>query len=208
MSIIAETLAGLRLEQPITFRNMTMYPIVGGSIGKPDYLVLDDAIMLGSAKVTEISEQGSVPELRFVNDGDQAVLLLEGEELIGAKQNRVLNVSILAGAHAAVKIPVSCVEAGRWTARSREFRTAPQMHFAHGRAAKTSQVTESLRSTGHRHSDQSRVWEDIHMKISEMSVDSATSAMSDIFESRKADLRQFAPAFRALDGQCGCDCFS
>src|SRR6266487_3304682 len=117
MNIIAETLSGLRLEQPVTFRNMTMYPIVGGSIGEPDYVVLDDAIRLGSAKVTEISEQGSVPELSVVNDSDQLVFLLEGEELIGAKQNRVLNVSILAAAHVAVKIPVSCVEAGRWTAR-------------------------------------------------------------------------------------------
>ncbi len=203
MNIIAETLSRLRLEQPITFRNMTMYPIVGGSIGEPDYVVLDDAIRLGSAKVTEISEQGSVPELSVVNDSDQLVFLLEGEELIGAKQNRVLNVSILAAAHVAVKIPVSCVEAGRWTARSREFRTAPQMHFAHGRAAKTSQVTESLRSTGDRDSNQSRVWEDIDMMISEMSVDTATSAMSDIFETRKADLRRFADAFRAVDGQRG-----
>ena len=42
------------------------------------------------------------------------VLFLEGEELVGAKQNRILNTSVLIAAHTKSKIPVSCVEAGRW----------------------------------------------------------------------------------------------
>ena len=45
----------------------------------------------GCARITEVSESGSVPALRFVNDCDCPVLLLDGEELVGAKQNRVIN---------------------------------------------------------------------------------------------------------------------
>ena len=41
--------------------------------------------------ITEVSEGGSVPELRVVNKGDARILVLDGEELRGAKQNRVLN---------------------------------------------------------------------------------------------------------------------
>ena len=41
--------------------------------------------------VEEVSEGGSVPNLFVENKGDIRVLFLEGEQLIGAKQNRVLN---------------------------------------------------------------------------------------------------------------------
>jgi len=36
-----------------------------------------------------------VPELLVINQGERAVLLVDGEELVGAKQNRVLNTSVL-----------------------------------------------------------------------------------------------------------------
>ena len=41
---------------------------------------------------------GSVPELRFVNECGAPVLLLDGEELVGAKQNRIINLTILVAA--------------------------------------------------------------------------------------------------------------
>jgi hypothetical protein len=56
-----------------------------------------------------------------VNRGPEPVLIIDGEELVGAKQNRVVNLTILVAAQSALTIPVSCVEAGRWTARSRAF---------------------------------------------------------------------------------------
>ncbi len=57
-----------------------------------------------------------MPELRFVNHCERPVLLLDGEELVGAKQNRILNLTVLVPAHQTIVIPVSCVEAGRWRA--------------------------------------------------------------------------------------------
>ena len=55
-----------------------------------------------------------------------AVLLYEGEELVGAKQNRVLERSILAPPLAKLEIPAKCVEQGRWGYRSRRFAPAPR----------------------------------------------------------------------------------
>jgi len=43
------------------------------------------------------------------NGADRPLLLLDGEELIGAKQNRILNTTVLVAAHTEVTIPVSCV---------------------------------------------------------------------------------------------------
>ena len=39
-------------------------------------------------RITEISEGGSVPDLRVAKVGDLPLLLLDGQQLVGAKQNR------------------------------------------------------------------------------------------------------------------------
>jgi hypothetical protein len=67
----------------------------------------------GLFTVTVVSEGETVPELKVINKGGRAVLLLDGEELSGAKQSRVLNATNLMAAQTEVIIPVSCTEHGR-----------------------------------------------------------------------------------------------
>jgi len=64
-----------------------------------DYATLDESLAGDLVDVTEVSEAGAVPELKVVNKGDKMLLLMAGEQLIGAKQNRVLNASIMVAAH-------------------------------------------------------------------------------------------------------------
>ena len=77
-----------------------------------------------------------MPELAVVNPLDEAVLLYDGEELVGAKQNRILNVSVLVAAGAKLPIPVSCVEQGRWARSSVDFDSATHISHAHLRRRK------------------------------------------------------------------------
>jgi hypothetical protein len=135
---------------------------------------LDDAIAQGLARVTELTAAGSVPELRFENDADRPVLLLDGEELIGAKQNRVLNLTVLAPAKQSIVIPVSCVEAGRWHAEAPDFKTAEHVLYSRARAHRTAQVTASMRASGTRRSNQSAIWDDIADKSLRMNAHSST----------------------------------
>jgi hypothetical protein len=150
-----------------------------------------------------VSEGGSVPELRFVNESDMPVFLMDGEELIGAKQNRTLNLSILIPAMQAVAIPVSCVERGRWAHRSREFSSAPRAQYAEGRAKKMAQVSASMESSGVRHSNQGAVWQNIEEKFARLKTSSRTSAMSDIFEQHSARLEEYVKSFTPTEGQVG-----
>ena len=60
-----------------------------------DYVTLADALGAGLIEIVEVNEAGSVPNLKVVNRGEQEVLLLAGEILVGAKQNRVLNASMM-----------------------------------------------------------------------------------------------------------------
>ncbi len=202
-SVIDNTVSGIKVGTAKSFRNLTIIPLFNGGGRKADYLTLDEALTQKCARVTEITEGGNVPELRFVNESDRRVFVLDGEELTGAKQNRVVNLSILAPAGKTLIIPVSCVEAGRWRHTSREFSASPRAQYAEGRAKRMSQVTHSLKSRGARASDQQQVWDDINKKAGKFGVSSRTSAMSDIYEKETVRIEDYVGAFAPAEGQIG-----
>ena len=203
MTMIADRLAQVTLGTPLQHLNLTLYPLLAPGPELPGYRLLDQALADGTARVTELGEGGSVPQLCFVNDGDLPVLLLDGEELVGAKQNRILNLSVLAPARRTIIIPVSCVEAGRWRSQSAEFAGARRAHYASGRARKAADVSESLHRRGTRESDQGRVWADIADKSARMGVHSATHAAAALYEGHRARLDGYQAAFSPRPGQCG-----
>ncbi|MBZ5537846.1 MAG: hypothetical protein LAO31_17975 [Acidobacteriia bacterium] len=203
MQLIEKSLSGLKLAEPINSRNLSMFPIAGEGSRQPDYLLLDQAISLRCVHVTEVSESGSVPELKFINESDRRIFLMDGEELVGAKQNRVLNLSILVPAGKTIVIPVSCVERGRWGYQSREFTSSQSAHYAEARAMRHEQVSASLKETGLRNSNQSELWEMNDLKASRMRVHSPTSAMDAMYETHTGDIEEFVRAFTAREDQVG-----
>jgi hypothetical protein len=198
MIALNEVLSHAAVLEPRHFRNLTVFPLLGPANPEPDYLLAEEAIAQGKARVTELGGGGSVPELRFENDAELPVLLVDGEELVGAKQNRVLNLTVLAPAKAAIVIPVSCVEAGRWHMDTAEFRPAPHMMYSKVRAARVGHVTASMRAGSGRRSDQSAVWDDIAGKAARMEAASPTQAMSAIYERHAVSVEEYV---RALDCQ-------
>ncbi len=111
----------VRVGQPLRYKSLSVFPLFTESNGNIDYLLADEAIGEKLLTVEEVSEAGSVPDLLVENKGNTRVLFIEGEELIGAKQNRILNTSILIAAKSKARIPVSCVEQGRWGYKSKFF---------------------------------------------------------------------------------------
>ena len=196
--------SGLELAEPVHFKNLTLFPMLKPkpTFAAPGDLFLDDAMAQGLANITELNG-GTVPELRFENRADQPILLLDGEELIGAKQNRTLNLTILAPAKQILIIPVSCVEAGRWSMTTPGFKTADHIMYAKARASRASQVTMSMRATGARRSDQGAVWEELAGKAIRMEASSPTQAMSAVYERHRLSLEEYLRAFRWSEGQVG-----
>src|SRR5688572_21752252 len=109
---ISKTLGNILTGAPVTHGALTVIPLLGPLLSEPEWLTLGEAT--GQVRITEVNEAGSVPTLTVENLGERPILLLDGEELLGAKQNRILNTTVLVAAHATVEIPVSCVEQGRW----------------------------------------------------------------------------------------------
>jgi hypothetical protein len=152
--------------------------------------------------VTEVSTGGSVPELAFDNQADEGVLLLDGEELVGARQNRVLNITILVGGHQHVVIPVSCVEHGRWRYNSDEFASADRALFSKARSKKMRQVSASMRDSGTLRSDQGEVWaDDLPKIVRSHAMDAAETRQPDGVPPVEEAVRRFIEQMKAAATQ-------
>lgn len=202
-TIIKDYLLSLKLEAPQRYKNMTVFPLLTALDGGPDYMTLKEALEKSILLVTEVSSGGSVPELKVTNKAALSVLLLDGEELAGAKQNRVLNTTILIKGNSDVVIPVSCTEKGRWAYVSSSFHDSDTVMSPRLRSEKARTVATSLSSTGQYRSDQGTVWEGIDEMAEKAATVSRTGAMKDIYEQKKKDLDEYLRAFRYVPGQKG-----
>src|SRR6266446_527252 len=166
---ISSLLETLEVAEPLIHGALTVIPLLAPGAAEPDWLTLAEA---GAAvTIGEVSAAGEVPALSVVNDADRPVLLLDGEELIGAKQNRILNTSVLVAARATLRIPVSCVEQGRWSYRGKRFDPTDASLFASARAKKASRVSASLRALGRHTSDQGEIWRDVARTLGDRKVE-------------------------------------
>ena len=183
--------------------NLAVYGLRGATRSPLQYATLDESLGNGLAEVTEVSESGSVPELSFTNRGQGMVLLLAGEQLVGAKQNRVLNTSILVGADSVTKIPVSCVEQGRWHYKTRDFGSSGTAAHARLRKEMSMHVSDSFHKGGKARADQGKVWSEVSRKLRSLGVESESAALEKVFESRHRELEDSLAGLKPDDDWCG-----
>lgn len=200
---VESCLLGLELGAGASFENMTVFGLLQPRNGGPEYITLREALERGVFTVTETSEGGSVPELLAVNTGDAPVLLIDGEEVRGAKQNRILNTTILVGPKSTIKVPVSCVEHGRWSYQSREFAESGNVMHREMRAANVRKVNASLAVSKEFRSDQGEIWAKVDELHCDLAVPARTSAMNDVYQAKGAELEDYLKSFRLADGQKG-----
>jgi len=86
LSEAQQFLAGLKLGAAQTHGNLTLFPLLGDGPDGHDYVLLDEGLDGQLAQVTEVSEAGRVPELAFENNSDAEILLVDGDELVGASR--------------------------------------------------------------------------------------------------------------------------
>jgi hypothetical protein len=196
-------LPAFRVGDPLQHVGLCVFPLFSQPVSPVEYQVADEALANRAATVEEISESGSVPELVVDNQSDARLLFLEGQELIGAKQNRILNTTVLVAAHSKLKIPVSCVEQGRWRYSTRHFSASGSYAPAKlRRTLKASVGRSAVGMRGHR-ADQGEVWGEVEALHSAMGVESASSAMSDAFIGYQDRIDEYQDSLKYVDGACG-----
>ncbi len=200
---VSDLLANLHLGDPQAHGALTLVPLLAEHEARVDYLLLDEAIEQGLVDLTEVSDEGSVNHLKVVNRGSSKLLILDGEELVGAKQNRIANASYVVSEQSETVIPVSCIEAGRWRYASGSLSTTDSVYAAGARRAKQTDVTRSLRTTREFRSDQSAVWSTVSGYLTSTGTVSATSSYTESEASRREELDGYASAFESVPGQVG-----
>lgn len=191
---LEKTMELLKVEEPVSYGPLRLFPLTGGPSAEEGIALLDEALDTGALRVEELDEGGSVPELKVTNQGSVPVLVLEGDELIGAKQNRIVNSSVLVAAESELVLPVSCVERGRWSYRSRAFSSGDGRPHPSLRGLKSRSVHDSLRrGRGHR-SDQGAVWDEVERVAHLHEAPSPTDALQDT----RTHLSDRIAAFTAL----------
>ncbi|GMU53115.1 MAG: hypothetical protein AMXMBFR33_22610 [Candidatus Xenobia bacterium] len=178
---VRDRLGSLRLGPPTSFGELHLVPLLGESLEL-------EVELLGRASRVRISELDAVNELQAVNGGPRPVLLLEGEELVGGRQNRMLSNHVLIAPNQTVRLSVSCVERGRWAFNGTRRGFQPS-----GRLAPA-----TLRSQ-----DQQQVWQGVQTRLRQTRTRSSTEALSAAFDTQESALERLRRELRPLTGQVG-----
>jgi len=206
IDLVRDLLAGgIRIGEPRAAKALTFFPLFTDAPREPRYVVAAEAFETGTLTIGEL-EGGVVPQLVVQNRGELPVLLVDGEHLEGARQNRVLNTTVLAAPMHDTVIPVSCVEQGRWHFTGRQdFVPAPELAYAELREMKASFVAANARAGRGFTADQAKIWAEVERKRRQVSAGpSSTGAMRDTFAQRRAELDRIVASFPAPEpGQTG-----
>ena len=171
-------LAHVQIGAPLSHRGVTVFPLSWKAAKEPPYVLLGPAIEDEMAVVEEVNEDGDVPHLCVTSTCDLPILIPEGEILVGAKQNRVVNVTVLVAPKARLTLPVSCVERGRWEYRSRHFHS----EFAAPPSLRSKKLRSVQRNRSQRQgtrSDQGEVWDEVDACLGGIGVHSDTASLAD-----------------------------
>jgi hypothetical protein len=203
---IASFLGSVSLAPRQAQKSLTLWPMLRGSAPSmaPEYITLSEAFARGHLAIDELRKGATVPHVLATNRGEVAVLVLFGEEIRGAKQNRIANASFLVPPHKEVVLDVSCVEHGRWSHRpSGGFASTGAVMSSDVRRKMNSRVSISRRAGHGFDADQGEVWDEIGARVRHSRTESASGAYADYLSTRRRDLDEMAAAFRPVPGQVG-----
>lgn len=151
---------------------ITIVPLRSSAAAPMDLALLSDE----TAVVAELSEGGSVGWVRVESLVGMPLLLVAGELLRGAKQNRQVDQSLLIPPGREQRVKVTCVERGRWAFRGeRGFRAAGATLPWHMRSRSSSRSLKAKLRMNRADADQGTVWREVDQHLRRKRRQSGTS---------------------------------
>ena len=183
----------IELLTPQVHDNMAIIPLKT----EPSYidlLTLKKGLQLGLVKVSEC-DHSVVNTLVVKNRAVTPLILIDGDEVVGGDQNRIVNATMLIDAQTSMKIHVSCSERGRWGYKS-EFKQSQYIANYNTRRAKAYASRKS-------DSYQEEIWSSIDALEHDNAFSSPTSAMEESYINLRKDHNKIVSEFKVVDGQNG-----
>lgn len=177
------------LAEPVFLRNLMITPVRGADQEAPAVTTIEDGLVRGQVTISEC-DQPDVNRILVQNQGPEPLLMLDGEEITGSLQNRIIASSQLIGAEQKSEIPVLCVEEQRWEGLG-GFQTGvcsyPSLRFLLSRHRQSFDRTQQA------------VWREIKRKLTVTRTISATSSMHDIYARLDEELDRYLEGFEPLN---------
>ena len=182
--------ARLSVGEAAVYGNLAFYPVYlpGGGEKLGDVLTMAEAVEAGKFKIAELEEGASVNTLEVRNDTAKYVILLAGEMVRGAKQDRIISFDVVVPPRGKVGVDAFCVEAGRWTEVSKHFEYEKEIAPAGVRAAAQGKQ------------NQSEVWAEVSKVNAERGAVTGTDALTASYDDPafQADVEKYEKALKGL----------
>lgn len=197
------TASKFRLGPPQVAGPVAVYPIFGGGPGFR-YHGLSQAIKQG-AFISEVDEHGDVNEVLVCNASKLPMLLYEGELILGARQSRTIDAPVLVPRGVELRVPVSCIEQGRWEHDKRAAQFTPAAYAVDPdlRREKRARANQRGFAGAAARPDQGEVWGAVSARLSERGIASPSAALSDAYEAERPRLDELKHQIRYLEDQVG-----
>lgn len=177
------------LAEPVFLRNLTIFPIKDGSDKNLNFATIDEVLKSKKGSFSELKNP-DVNKIIFDNGGGLPVLMIDGEEITGSLQNRIVARSIIARAHSQRQIPVICAEERRWEEIG-GFKTG-YCSYPKIRSILASAVNKKVDT-------QQTVWKEIERKLTVTRTRSRTSSMHEIYENLADEVERYLEGFSGLN---------
>ena len=197
--------------RPVSFqkhKRLSVVQFLTAQQNTVNYISGPKAIKEDLIQVKEVSDSGSVNNLFVFNLSDKYVFFMDGDILMGAKQNRVLNTSVLLAPNSKITLPVSCIEQGRWSRVSAKFMDSDYITPLKVRAGKSRTVSENLRARSEFDAGQGEVWKNVEDYQIAFSIKSPTGSLSDVYDKEKDNFETFIKNFPINNDANGLALFS
>ncbi len=202
-------LTGLRVGRAVPIPGAHLVPILSERRDDtrpwvvPVALLLEESLAEGSTRVFEVCDGGAVNLVEVDHRGDLPLLVLDGEQIHGANQDRIFNASFVIAPHTRVALPVSCIERGRWQRRSKRFSAGRSTIYEGARSRKLRRICASLAEGGGYEASQQDVWRDVRTYIDSSRVSSPTEAYEEAAASKRGATQRLLKHLRPVAGQVG-----
>lgn len=185
----------LSLAKMQNYENITVVPILSDTNTPFDILDLKEGLKMGLVKIEEC-DNSNIEQVKLKNNSISPLILLDGEEIAGSLQNRIISQTMIIAPKSEIKIPVNCSEKGRNTYKS-EFHYSNYMANSNTRRKKVYNKNK-LR--------QNVVWSSIDDLEKDKNTCSKTNALRDSYEKNKYDIDSYLKHFKMENNQIGVIC--
>jgi hypothetical protein len=140
----------------------------------------------GLCRVME-QQKEQVGNVFISNNSDDYLLFTDMDILVGANQNRVVNVSTLVKPHSKADLEVSCVEKDRWQHSGSDFTPSGQSMDPEIRQRKLNVISAEEESSNYKYMLQSEIWNEVSKCIRDTDRSNPTSDYHKFLQEEKEE---------------------